>query len=147
MIFGVLCIQLEYVELLHETNQLRSTEVPECVARQAQPKRRRGVRRWPFLREREDVFRRSERCRDECTRTYEIATREIIFHKRWSSHSFLNLYQGYGPHSFKLPAPNPSRTRVPTSSSRPGRPESCRRWCRVATPGSLPTRCWKAATS
>src|SRR5580693_1900159 len=43
MIFDILCIQLKHIELFHETDHLRTTEVAERVAGETQSNRRSFV--------------------------------------------------------------------------------------------------------
>src|SRR5438552_16577664 len=49
MIFDVLRVQREHIELLHEADHLRTSEVTKRVAGQAQTNRRCFPRGWPFL--------------------------------------------------------------------------------------------------
>src|SRR5271154_5183117 len=80
MIFDILRIQREHIELFHEADHLRTAEVTERVASQAQTKRRCFDSCRAFVNRREDVARSSERCRSEGSGANEIATGEAIFH-------------------------------------------------------------------
>ena len=79
VIFDVLCIQREHIELLHESDHLRASEVAECVAGQAQAKRRRLVSVCAFLSECDDVAWRRKRCRNEGSGASEITTGQSVF--------------------------------------------------------------------
>src|ERR1700674_2772808 len=81
MIFHLLRIQRRHIELLHEADHLRPTEVLERVAGQAQSNRRCFVSGWAFLSQCEDVARSSERCRYECTGASEITAGQSVFHR------------------------------------------------------------------
>src|ERR1700733_2676192 len=91
MIFDILGIQREHIELLHETNHLRTAEVAERVAGQPQTNRRCFDSCRAFLSQCEDVARSSERCRSEAAGTNEIATGEGIFHTGLVVRSSLRL--------------------------------------------------------
>jgi hypothetical protein len=125
VIFDVLCIQREHIELLHEADHLRTAEVTKRVAGQAQTNRRGFVSGRPFLSECQDGARCNAHCRNECTGANKIATGENVFHKQ--------------PVARRV-APSPSRTRAPTSSSLPGRLGSVRLSCRASVRGEPPTR-------
>src|SRR5580658_2816817 len=81
MSFDILHIQREHIELLHEADHLRTIEVTECVASQAQTNRRCFDSCRAFLSQYEGVAGSSERCRGEGSGANEIATGEPIFHK------------------------------------------------------------------
>ncbi len=105
MIFHILRIQLAYVELLHEADQLCAREVPECVAGQSQSNRRDFIGRFRLLRQRENTGRRCQGGSGHHARANKIAARHI---------------------PLRHAAPIPARTRAPTSSWLPHRPESSR---------------------
>src|ERR1700721_4423830 len=81
MIFHILRIQLEHIELLHEADHLRAAEVAERVTGQAQTNRRCFDGCRTFLSQCEGVARGGEPRRSKSSRTNEIATRETIFHR------------------------------------------------------------------
>src|SRR6266478_10149916 len=146
MIFDVLRIQREHIQLLHEADHLRAMEVTERVAGHAQMNRRCFISGWPLLDQCEDVARSSEPCPNERTGANEIATRVDVFHERLitppENACFFDRYPGLSLILTRMPpahlrplVPSPSRTRVPTSSSPPGRPVSARPSCPDATRG------------
>src|SRR6266850_7058838 len=139
MIVDVLGIQLQYTQLLQKANHLRTAEVAKRVAGQAQTNRRSFVSRRPSRGYGEEFVGSSERRRNQCTGANESAAGKSIFD--------LQFITRLAPLHPRHAAPSLSRTHAPTSSSLPGRPGSARLSYRDATPGSLPTRCSKAATS
>src|SRR6266446_4379722 len=139
MILDVLGIQLQHVQLLQEVNHLCTAEVAKRVAGQAQTNRRSVRSRWPSRNQCEDFVRSSERRQNYCAVANESAAGKDIFD--------LQFITRLAPLHLRHAAPSLSRTRAPTSSSLPGRPESARLSYRHATPGSLPTQCSKAAAS
>src|SRR6266403_4883609 len=130
MVFDVLRVQREHVELLHETDHLRATEVAEGVTGKAQTNRRCIASRWRFVSHRsrcEEISRSGTRCRNHCARANEIPSGEAI--------------------PLRHAVPSPFRTHAPTSSSLPDLPEFVRLSCRDVVRGSPPTQRWKAAAS
>src|SRR5258706_13254698 len=99
MIVDVLRVQRKHIELLHETDHLRSSEVTKRVTGQAQSNRQCFPRGGPFLSLCYDVARSNPRCRNQCSGANEIATGKAVL--------------------LRHAAPSPSRTRAPTSSSLP----------------------------
>src|SRR5216684_4461484 len=137
MILDVLGIQLQHIQLFQEANHLGTAEVTKRVAGQAQTNRRSFVSRRPSRGHCEDIVGSSERRRNQCTGANEGAAGKGIFD--------LQFITRLAPLHPRHAAPSPSRTRAPTSSSLPGRPESARLSYRDVTPGSLPTQCLRAA--
>src|SRR3984957_14035683 len=80
MIFDVLRVQLRHIELLQEADHLRSSEITERVAREAQTQTRHVVCGWLPLRQGCETPRRSKRARGERTGTQKIATGECALH-------------------------------------------------------------------
>src|SRR6266481_3912696 len=127
MILHLLRIEFKHIELLHEADHLRTIEVAERVAGQAQTNWRCLVRGMPSIEKSRDTSRISHRSGDHCTRSNKISTGEGVCQKRPITQIMLcELRHG---------EPSPSRTRVPTSSSLPGRPGFVRLSRRDATPG------------
>src|SRR6266478_565520 len=139
MVLDILCIQRQHTELLQEADHLCPAEVTERIAGHAQPNRQPFVSRWPRCARCEEFVRSSQRRRSHCSRANEIAARK--------NGSYLDLIIKLLQAPLRHAAPSPSRTRAPTSSSLLDRPGSAHLSCLVAIPGSLPTRCWKAAAS
>src|SRR5882724_10822587 len=73
MIFDVLAIEREDVELLQEGDHLRARKIPERVASNTEANRRGFVGRWGSQSRCEHIARRSENSRNERTGANEIA--------------------------------------------------------------------------
>src|SRR5271169_2752387 len=108
MIFDVLRVKRQHVELLQEADHLRTAEIAKRVAGQPQTNSRSFVCRCAFRGHCEDFLRSSERRGDQCTRANEIAARKKVFR--------LHLIARKALPQFRHAAPSPSRTRGPTWS-------------------------------
>src|SRR5882672_5482076 len=86
MIFDVLRIQGEHVELLHEADHLRATEIAESIAGQTQTEGRCLVSRRRFMSHCKNVARSSECCGNQRSGAKQTTTGEGLFHMRPITH-------------------------------------------------------------
>ena len=127
MIFDVLGIQRQHVELLQEADHLRPAKITERVAGHPQTNRRSFVNQCSFRGHCENFLRSNAPRRNQCTGADEIAARKDVFH--------LHLIAWRALPHLRHAVPTPSHIPAPTSSLLQGRPESVRLWCPDATPG------------